>query len=217
MRRSLLLSVIALGGLVTLMGAAGIFAVFTDRATTGTNTVSSGERPASADLKIASTAQSITDCQTFQDNLTTGLYTATGAQPGTSFGAKAICLKNAGSATLNLSTTAVDLTDSETGCTGDEQAAGDATCGSGVGELSPLLFVDVLALDCSTGSGPPPTSKTLAALGGSPISLGSLASGAQVCVRVEVRYPGSTPDAETQKAQSDSVTWRFAFDGTTSA
>jgi predicted ribosomally synthesized peptide with SipW-like signal peptide len=37
-RRPLLTSVAALGGVITLASTTGVFAVFTDRATTGTNT-----------------------------------------------------------------------------------------------------------------------------------------------------------------------------------
>src|SRR3954471_5430377 len=53
MRRPALVTIIVLGSVVTLVGATGIYAEFTDRATTGTNTATSGERPRAADLAQA--------------------------------------------------------------------------------------------------------------------------------------------------------------------
>lgn len=217
MKRSLL-SVMALGAVVTLMGAAGVFAVFTDRATTGTNTISSGERAGAADLKIATATQapgSAVTCQTFNDNLTTGLFSLSGIQPGDPSTSKTICLKNAGSSALSISTSAIDLVDTETGCTGDEQLSGDTTCGSGAGELSTVIRVEIAAGECATGYGSVGT-HTLAYLSGSPVLTANLASGAETCVFFLVDYPTSTSATDVQKAQSDSVSWRFAFDGTTS-
>jgi hypothetical protein len=56
-QRRLAVATIGLGSLVTLMGGTGIFAVFTDRATTGTSKVDSGARASAADLKIALASQ----------------------------------------------------------------------------------------------------------------------------------------------------------------
>jgi hypothetical protein len=211
-----LLSVIALGAVVTLMGAAGIFAVFTDRATTGTNTVSSGERPRAADLKIAVANQTLSDCQNFTDDLATGLVSMSNAQPG-SGASKYVCLRNAGASSLIVSLSALDLTNSEDGCTGDEQAAGDQTCGTGEGELGNELYVYANQIPCEGGVGSPTVSNWLSSLaGGQTLALGTLSPNEQGCYYIETAYPGNTPDGDAQKAQSDTATWRFAFDATTS-
>jgi hypothetical protein len=209
----------ALGGLVTLMGAAGIFAVVSDRATTGTNSVSSGAQASTADLKIAPVGADQITCQTFEDGLTTGLFSMADVQPGDPSRTGRACLKNAGPTTLRVTTSAIDLVDSETGCTGDEQASGDTTCGTGVGELSPILQVKIGTSadipDCSF-SGNLGT-RTLASLTTTTVHTADINPGAQMCVTFTVQYPATTSASDVQKAQSDSVTWRFAFDGTTLA
>jgi hypothetical protein len=207
----------ALGAVVAFMGATGIFAVFTDRATTGTNTVASGTRPRAADLKIGTAAEGSFDCQTFTDDLTTGIVSMSNAQPGDR-SQEYLCLQNAGASSLSVAMRAIDLTDSETGCTGDEQAAGDTTCGTGVGELGNVLYVYANRIPCAGGVGDPGVNDWLRNIAGTAsLALGSIASGDHACFLLEVAYPGNTPDNNAQLAQSDTATWRFAFDGTTSA
>lgn len=215
MRRRLLLCATALGAVIAVMGGTGIFAVFTDRATTGTNTVTSGARPKAADLQIASTGTSYNDCQTFSEDLATGLVTMTDAQP-LSKQITHVCLKNVGASELTLSVKAIDLTDSEAGCTGDEAAAGDTTCGTGAGEISDIIAVNARSIDCATGAAGPIGGQWLSVLPGNPMSLGTVASGAQACARIEVTYaPLNTTANQQLLAQSDTATWRFAFDGAT--
>ena len=73
MGRHTLRITIVLGMLVTLLGGTGIFATFTDRATTGTSTITSGERPKAADLQIAAanpdTSTGVFNCGTYADDL----------------------------------------------------------------------------------------------------------------------------------------------------
>lgn len=215
MRRPLLVSLILLGLVVTGIGGMGVFAPFTDRATTGVNDVTTGERPRAADLKLAWSVNTPDSCAAaYADDSVTPGHSSTDAQPG--FGDdRLFCLKNAGSATLNVSVSVIDLVDVDIACTGDEEAAGDTTCGSdGQGEASTVLFVRTSTFDCDTfASG-------TTVLGGflsspTPMDLGSLAPNAELCGFVELDYPQNLTDEQELIAQSDQVTWKYAFDGTT--
>jgi hypothetical protein len=81
----------------------------------------------------------------------------------------------------------------------------------------------IVELDCQTSAFLGQTeSASLSALE-SPVALsvggiigrqaGDLNPGSTACYFLEVRYPDSTPATDIQLAQSDTVTWRFAFDG----
>jgi hypothetical protein len=213
MRRPALVTIIVLGSVVTLVGATGIYAEFTDRATTGTNRATSGERPRAADLKIAFTDSSFNDCQQFVDDLATGVFTVNDMQPGDKRSAY-VCLRNAGSSTLAVTADVIDLVDQEVGCTGDEQAAGDTTCGTGAGELSTAVAAYANRLDCTTGIGTPADGDRLSTLAGpKTLPIGSLSAGETTCVDLEIMYGLNLSDTDVLIAQSDQVTWRFAFDG----
>jgi hypothetical protein len=160
---------IVLGVLVTLVGGTGIFAVFSDRATTGTNTVTSGSQPHAADLQLnfgVATGTGV-DCDAdpdanalfFEDDLTTGLFTLQDVQPGATNDPAYLCIRNSGSAPLRLYIAAIDLVDADIDCTGDEAAAGDTTCGLDpnsppaapipqAGELSHSLNVTIDEIGC---------------------------------------------------------------------
>ena len=227
MRRQTLVAIMALGAVVTLIGSAGIFAVFSDRATTGTNTVTSGERASAADLQIASwpSAPGFLDCGAYQEDLATGLFDLSNVQPGFSSTIAGtlptmVCLKNVGTAALLVTGSVIDLTDIETGCTGDEAVAGDATCGvtpgiQTAGELSGVLQASLKPASCLDGSPYPSAAQPFALTTPTPVDLGSLGPGDVACIAVIVSYPGGTSETLAQIAQSDQVTWRFAFDGTT--
>ncbi len=221
MRRKLLGTTMALGLVVTAMGFTGIYAVFTDRATTGTNNAESGSQARIADLKIATTVS--TDCTdgSYVDDLATGVITATDLLPGGGTGFTVVCLRNDGTATLNLMVTAIDVLEAETACTGDEAAAGDTTCGTGdPGELGAALLVVASRLDCVTSTTDLSFSKTITALTGpgAAESLGSLGAGDTACIWIRVQMltagQSGTTLEDIQQAQSDRVEWRFAFDGT---
>ncbi len=231
MARHSLRIVMVLGMLITLIGGTGIFATFSDRATTADNTVTSGSRPKAADLRIEKAAPDPTtgqiDCNADQgavafdeDDLSTGLYSATNVQPGTDIGSTYICLKNVGAAPLTLTASVIDLSDLDVDCTGDEAASGDTTCGLDAtqlpraGELGPLLEVEFNETGCPTGSflAPYTPATPLTDTTGVTWTPQPLAPDNVACVRIDVRYPTpSTIDA--QLAQSDKVLWRFAFDG----
>ena len=223
MRRRLLATMMGLGLVVTAMGFTGIYAVFSDRATTGTNSADSGAQGRIADLKIATTVtQDCTD-GSYTDDLQTGIIAATDLQPGGGSSFSVVCLRNDGTAALSLTMTAIDVVETETGCTGDEDAAGDTTCGTagiGDGELGGALLVVGSRLNCVTSATETSLSTTLPSLAGGPGSLGSLAAGETACIWLRVQMlvelqNGATLEA-IQQAQSDRVEWRFAFDGTQS-
>lgn len=222
MERQVLRITILLGVLITMLGSTGIFAVLTDRATTGVNDVTSGELGRAVDLQIATAGPHDPqvnppfDCGTFTDDLATGLFSfTTSAGSGDS---KSVCIRNAGVDSVDLTVSAIDLVDLDVACTGDEAAAGDTTCGPDVneapqaGELSPSLNVLFLEYECSGGPSVYASQATVAGLGSTPMSLGSLSAGQDRCY--VIRVVGSFPDPAAQIAQSDRSEWRFAFDGT---
>jgi hypothetical protein len=230
MNRRLLVSLMAFGAVITLVGAAGIFAVFTDRATTGTNSVTSGARASAAHLQIAQGVPGDTNCgvtPAFSDDLATGIFTITDAQPdGFLSPSRHVCLRNAGSADLAISMAVIDLVNVETDCTGDEAAAGDNNCGivggvPGAGELAQVISASVVQVDCFGGPPIPGTGttgslQTLATIPGGASLGASMAPGAVICLQLDISYPNTTTNTAVLVAQSDQVTWRYAFDGTTS-
>ncbi|HEY4226950.1 MAG TPA: SipW-dependent-type signal peptide-containing protein [Candidatus Limnocylindrales bacterium] len=234
MARHSLRIIIVLGVLITLVGGTGIFAVFSDRATVDNNSVTSGSRPKAADLRIEDATSDATtgqiDCNAdngqvaFDDeNLTTGLYTATDVQPNTNLGNTYICLKNAGSSPLTLTVSVIDLSDLDIECTGDESAAGDTTCGLNAtqqpqaGELSPLLYVEFDEGSCAAGAFLPPSNPAAPLPDTTAVGFASqqLQPGSVECLRIDMAYPSPTP-TDGLLAQSDQTTWRFAFDGVAS-
>jgi predicted ribosomally synthesized peptide with SipW-like signal peptide len=237
MGRQTLRITIVLGMLVTLLGGTGIFASFTDRATSGDNNVTTGERPRAADLQIATYDPSGAPAGTtfclpattlFDDDTTTGQFSAGSLQPGENLQYAYLCLRNHGSATLDVTASSIDVVDADVDCTGDEAVAGDATCGidqaTGLpqaGELSPLLQFTIDVVDCSDPGTVivPGDSLTLAQWDMSPIQFtapptgGPLLPDAVACLRLGGSYPTPAEDV-AQRAQTDQATWKFAFDGT---
>jgi len=210
----------ALGLVITAMGATGIYAVFSDRATTGTNSASSGTQARTADLQIGTSVQGDCADATFVEDLATGVIDVADMQPGGSPQVRYLCIRNVGTARLALTVSAIDLVNTETGCTGDEEASGDLTCGTaGIadGELGSVLIAGIVPVDC-----------TSQAIEGVVVAqpLDSLTTGVGftgldpddvLCIRTAVTMPpagGDVTSDSLQRAQSDKVEWRFAFDGT---
>jgi hypothetical protein len=217
MRRSVLLTVAALGVLVSLFGGTVLFSALQDTARTGTNSAESAALPGAApDIQLASATRTGTGpvvCGAYSDNLSSGLVSTTGLAPGSSLSADYFCIKNAGSKAVTLTAQAEELTDVDFACTGDEAANGDTTCGGDqLGELSSVLKIVYAPHDCQTGVFGSGNMSILKDSETTPTSLGdSLAAGATGCYSVEVWYPDTTAAAAAQKAQSDRATWRFKF------
>jgi hypothetical protein len=214
MRRSALLTVAVLGGLVCLIGGTVLYSALQDTARTGTNSIESAAMATSADIQLATAGRSgnTITCGTFSEDLASGIITVTGYSPGSS-NERFVCIKNVGSQQVALSALVDELTDVDFACTGDESANGDATCGGDqLGELSGVLIVQYRTLDCGTATqivtGQQPTLKTNAT---TPQALGTLAADATVCVSIFHAYPAGTAATAIQTAQSDRATWRFKF------
>jgi len=220
LNRHLLRVILALGLVITLVSGAGVLAVFTDRATTSTNTAESGEVARAADLELAEAfSMGGIFCGQFVDDLTTPLIATQGIQPTADVIQRGyFCLRNVGSASLDVVMSVIDLVDVEIGCTGDE-ASVDLSCGlDQEGELSPNLVIGLTKYSCVDGISLGFITGGLSnlAVNGMPFQSGStLAPNEIFCASVEIYYPTTATTEQVQAAQSDRATWRFAFDGTT--
>ena len=222
--RRLLATTMALGLVITAMNFTGIFAVFTDRATTGTNTAQSGQQPRTADLQIGTTESTNCTGAVYSDDLETGIWDLSDLVPGPDYDTTMICLKNVGTAELALTVTAIDVVETETDCTGDEAAAGDTSCGNigttGEGELGFVLITSLVQTDCVTGINiSDPFTGSIEDLAGGTNSVGTVAPGAVACIYTTWSMSEAGPFATSevlQQAQTDKVQWRYAFDGTAS-
>jgi hypothetical protein len=213
MRRSALVTVAVLGGLVCLLGGTVLYSAIQDTARTGTNSFESAALGASADIQLATAtlANGTIICGTFSEDLTSGLFTVTGVSPGDPNTSAFFCIKNVGSQQVTLSGLADELTDVDFACTGDEAASGDATCGGDqAGELSSVLTVGYVKGPCQGFGGSAPFS-TLKENATTPLGLGTLAAGVTGCYATNIQYPSTTVNTAVQTAQSDRVTWRFKF------
>lgn len=213
MRRSVLFTLIALGAIITGLGGTGLFAALSDTASTGDNRVETAAMASSSDLQLATATGTTTiACGTFQENLSTGLFTVANAAPSHFSTAKA-CLRNIGSAPVAITTSINLLSDTDVACTGDEAALGDTTCGGGqAGELGSTIETAVWKVDCATGSGANNTGWQHIA-GFSPVTnIGTIAPNETVCLHFAIDY-FNAPAASKPLAQSDEVTWRWTFTG----
>lgn len=227
-RRPLLASLTSLGAAVSLLGAAGVFAAGTDRATTGENSVESGEieRPPepSVDLEIASATyvhetNDFTCGEDWGQDLTTGVIAAGDPLPYPDFPdywEGSLCLRNVGTAVAEVTLTAFDVVDTEVACSPGEAEAGDATCGTGVGELSAAAYT--LPYLARPGTDDPQNCYQLPAEHRF-ASLADLQSPDAAPLPVAVLPPGEAigvcPGVQlvvSDRVQSDHVSWRYAFD-----
>jgi hypothetical protein len=213
----------ALGLVITAMSFTGIFAVFTDRATTGTNHVDSGTQARVVDIQLATSANGDCTDAVFSEDLATGIIDVSDIQPGDGPQVQYLCLRNVGTAHVTYSVSAIDLTDTETGCTGDEAEVGDPTCGTagaGDGELGDVLIANVVPIDCDTQDiAGIVIAQTLSTLDETPVELTGGSAGEVVCLRVAATMPQAGGDVTSdalQLAQSDQVEWRYAFDASPS-
>jgi hypothetical protein len=215
-RRSVLLSISVLGILICLVGGSGLFAALSDTARTGTNTATSNALNGSADLQLA-TGNFVPGagvvCGTFEDNLSSGLINESNMEPGDG-SSRIFCIRNQGSQTLDLSVLIENRTDVDTDCTGDEADSGDATCGAGqTGELSSVLFIAFGETPCAADPPIPSTVASAPLSTNSAIPMGTIGAGSTRCLSAQIDYPSTTLGPFVQRAQSDSVTWIYAFTG----
>jgi len=218
-RRSVLTTMMAVGVVITLTGASGIFAVFTDRATTGTNSYASRAEPRAADLQLAAVTSTgdgtVLTCGTYVDDLATGIIEASDRAPNDGAGSQFLCVRNAGSQSIEVDVSAIDLVDLDHACTGDELAADPDTCGGDLeGELSQQLDVQAVFFECDASNVFTTTAAvTLASMETTPVSLFSLMPGAVRCVGFAHYFV--VDEVESQHTQSDTAQWKYAFDAAT--
>ena len=219
--RRLLTVTMALGLVITAMNFTGIFAVFNDSATTGTNDADSGALQATADIQIGVTDNDHCTGASYSENLVTGVVSVSGLVPGGPASDNLyICLKNVGVAAVAVTATAFDISETEIGCTGDE-ATYDDTCGTsgiGDGELGTILNGQLLWFDCTTSDGPIGGGfLAIESMAVTPLSIGTIDPGEVACVRSHAYIPdigGILTGEMAQAAQSDKVEWRYSFDAT---
>lgn len=225
-RRPFLVTLSAFGMVTGLLGVAGVFAAGNDQATTGPNDAISGEtNEVDIQLAAASGDREVLCGEDWSDHLLSGIitsddlilkdqgYSDDSGQP-TSFDAGFVCLRNVGSSPAMVTLGAIDIDDTEVACSPGEYDVDGASCGAGVGELSSELFV--LAYTGSSCETVASQGSLLASMAidatGTPLPLISLVPGEEVPVCASVRWDEANP-----AAQSDRVTWRFAFDASTAS
>jgi predicted ribosomally synthesized peptide with SipW-like signal peptide len=217
MRRPVLLTVIALGAAITLAGAGGTIAAFTDEAKTGTNSIETGALPSPVNLQIGTWDRTAGSCDGLSDDLTTGLYSVSDLQPsGNATSGQSFCIKNAGNTAASLAARATDYTSVDIACTNDEPAR-DTTCGdNGAGELGDVGNLNISGWSScasdATFTGPSANHTVATWTGGS--VLGTINGGETRCFTTSFGYNPGVDDAVA--AQSDKVTWRFTFTSTAS-
>lgn len=150
-------------------------------------------------------------CGEFTESLP-ALTAMTGVQPGAAAPAVTVCLKNRGKADGRLTLAVIDRVERETACSSDEGDI-DATCGGGgTGELGPSLIVRVARLARCKGPELPLAQVALPTLETAPLELlPVLARSATECVVIRLAYTPASDEAAAA-AQTDGVSWRYAFD-----
>lgn len=215
MRRSVLLTLAALGVVITVIGSIGLFAALTDTARTGTNIVDSAGLAASADIRLATATHSTggpVTCGTYVENLTSGFFTVSNVVPGFATSEIFFCIKNVGSQQVELSAAVDELTDTDIGCTGDESEY-DTTCGGNLaGELAQVITLNYNLYDCTSGGSFGGIGTTVK-INVTPTALpgGVRGSGIETCFGVMIGYSTGNGETVEQTAQSDQIMWRFKY------
>ncbi len=231
MSRSLLRITVALGLVISVLSGMGVFATLSDTANGGDNSVTSGDRPSVADLRIepgvlVAGQPATVNCDADADGIlwegndtATPQFSVADVQPGDTLPDAYVCLKNVGAADLALTVYAMDIVnlEADSGCTGDEAASSDTDCSAGAaGELGGLLWISIDRVDCSNVDSVDFQGAQDQPLIQFPPSLSTgtgLAPDAVTCVRFSMSYP-DPGEVNAQVAQSDQVTWHFSFSAT---
>ena len=213
MRRSVLLTLAAVGAVIVLLGGAGLFAALSDTARSATDTVETGALQPSADLMIAPATVDFDGdftCGTWSNDLTSGILTIEGSMFLTPE-EHPYCLMNTGSRNVTVSVKAEELTDTEIGCTGDEEIYDPNSCGTGAGELSESVQVQHDRRSCMGQNQTPGGIYLLRDTATTPVDLGVLNQGTIGCYTTAIYV--ASDEIQRQQAQSDRLTWRFAWTG----
>ena len=211
MRRSILITLATVGSLVCLLGGTGLFAALNDSATTAQNRVESGEQPGSVNLQLAPWTGS--GCGEFTDDLDTAFFDASGLQPNGNGPSSQFCVRNHGSQVAALTVEAFALSDTETGCTGDELDYDALSCGTGDGELSAVVVIRFDQTNCVDQYDGIVASRNLGELVGNALPLADLQPDVAACYAAMAFIPVDAPGDAVQRAQTDQSVWRFRFLG----
>jgi hypothetical protein len=154
----------------------------------------------------------VISCGLFSENLTSEPITLTGP-PGAGNGyTLRYCVRNVGSQTVSLTAMVEEFTDVETGCTGDEGIY-DTSCGSDQGgELGDFVTVLHEQLTCEPFATDLTESMLLRDNQATLANLGLLGPGQTRCFAATAFNFGAS-QIQRQLAQSDRLTWRFAWTG----
>jgi hypothetical protein len=168
-----------------------------------------GDRQATVDLQVA--VRQAGRCGTYAQELPP-LVIASGFQPGDVTPTVEVCLRNKGSSAGFLVGRIVERLETEIDCTADEPAV-DPTCTPGAaGELGLVLrVVGALRSGCS-GAASPFVSASFDALAQAAVPITELRKNAETCVLLRLEYPSATDTTDVAAAQTDRLTWRYAFD-----
>lgn len=166
--------------------------------------------PPEADVQVALLGPD--GCGPFADDLPALVVEEVG-EPGDTTPVAAVCLASRGRSMGRATMTVVDAVDREVACSPGE-ATVDASCAAGEpGELAGSV-VQQVTVDprCSRPPRSAVSSETaFTALVHSPVALHEVMHPQQViCVGLQLRYSPSTFDDQV-RAQSDALTWRYAF------
>jgi len=240
MERKLGWGLVAAGLALTCGHLAGVYAVFSDTATTGENYVSSPVAGRAADLQLAAyTGDPEAPCGTWSDNLESGInvgelgeyYDSDNGTWNTVGVGRTMCLRNDGAAPLVVTVATTDLSFTDSACSGDESAV-DNTCGPSAGadentrgELRPLLQFGgphdqanstPFAGDCADAVKPAFIDTSVEALAdpATPVTLFTLPAGSVACLYA-VAYDGPRTLEQQQARQTDVARWRYLFTGRT--
>lgn len=226
--------------LLLLVGIGVTYAAVDDSTTTANNRIESANVPNQVDLRIsahdaplASNSQCDADLANGDyvqnQSPTSNLLVLNNASPGDSKD-DFVCVRNFGSDAANLDlATLIDVTDIDTGCTGNESST-DTTCGGdAAGELSSEVRIDVGVnnnlLEFLRNCDPNPANRFSFGSGATPaISEGAstaassaieLDPGQAACLtlHVEYRQTGTTASEENEN-QTDQVSFKLRFRGT---
>ena len=190
---------------LVFVGAAFVLLVLPAGAPTPLPSVPSAS---SIDLKVALLSQG--KCGRYADNLAT-LMSITGFQPGGRTATTVVCLRNTGGSRGQLSLGLIDLASRDDACSPGE-AAVDSSCGQGLaGELQGRLAHETATLRRCDDEPGPFSSTAFTSLATNPLSLGPIGANETRCIALRVAYSGGTANAEAA-AQTDTVSWRYAFD-----
>jgi hypothetical protein len=163
--------------------------------------------PAAATVDVKVAVKTSKGCGPYLDSLSP-LVSGANLQPGAVTPITVVCLRNQGGAKAIASMSAIELLGRDDACTGSESQV-DATCGNGsTGELQNALVQEFALLDKCDATVTGFASTRFADLAETPLMVGPIGRNDTRCIALRLRYVhGPGVDA----AQTDSVTWRYAF------